>query len=50
MADEKHITFLNKGVDFWNEWRANNPYVEIDLTNIQLVNIDLQGAKSLLRT
>lgn len=32
MGDSEHTKVLNRGVDYWNKWREDNPYVEPDLS------------------
>ncbi len=49
MADNEHLTILNKGVKTWNCWRQNNPNVRpnlegLDISNINLRDADLSGA------
>lgn len=34
---------LNEGVIFWNNWRKENPTAIPDLSNLQLINMDLSG-------
>ena len=33
MAKEEQLSILNQGVDVWNQWRSENVYLEIDLSN-----------------
>jgi hypothetical protein len=44
MANQEQLKILWKGFDAWNKWRAENPDVEIDLTNADLKGADLKGA------
>jgi hypothetical protein len=31
MANPKHLKKLNEGVEAWNLWREQNPYINTDL-------------------
>jgi uncharacterized protein YjbI with pentapeptide repeats len=49
MAREEQVEILKQGVTVWNKWRANNPYPqtdlrEIDLSKANLTGINLSGA------
>ena len=49
MADQSHLDTLQRGVEAWNSWRAQNPTAspslsEVDLTHSALVKTDLKGA------
>jgi uncharacterized protein YjbI with pentapeptide repeats len=44
MASEEQLSILKQGVDVWNEWRAQNPYIDIDLGRADLKRADLGGA------
>ncbi|MBW4455293.1 MAG: pentapeptide repeat-containing protein [Nostoc indistinguendum CM1-VF10] len=44
MVNEEHYTRLNKGVQSWNEWRANNLNIILDLTEANLKEANLTGA------
>jgi len=45
MANEEQLSILIQGVDVWNEWRKQNPSIEIDLRNIDFKKpVDLHGA------
>jgi len=54
MANEEQLAILEQGVDAWNQWRAENPGIRIDLKgakirhkqldNINLAKADLQQA------
>ena len=44
MADPTHLWILGKGVDFWNDWRKNNPEIVPDLSSANLTTYDLVGA------
>jgi len=37
MANEEQLEIFQRGVDEWNEWRENNPDIEVDLSNIRLI-------------
>ncbi|MEH2468541.1 pentapeptide repeat-containing protein [Nostoc sp.] len=32
MANEEHLAILNQGVEVWNDWRKENPYIIPDLS------------------
>ncbi len=44
MANPEHLEILNQGVDAWNEWRLANMGVLPDLSNANLIDVDLSGA------
>ena len=44
MASEEHLAILNKGVDFWNAWRLENPKVTPDLSEADLFGANLNKA------
>ncbi|MGB3515027.1 MAG: pentapeptide repeat-containing protein [Elainellaceae cyanobacterium] len=44
MANEKHIEILKSGVEAWNNWRARNPEIVPDLTEIDLSEQDFSKA------
>jgi uncharacterized protein YjbI with pentapeptide repeats len=48
MANGKQLAILNKGVDEWNKWRAENPLAEIDLTRaaLYLNDFDIEWSSS----
>jgi uncharacterized protein YjbI with pentapeptide repeats len=41
MANQAHLARLKEGVGSWNEWRQNNPGVEIDLSGADLGGADV---------
>jgi uncharacterized protein YjbI with pentapeptide repeats len=43
MANPEHEAILRQGVEVWNQWRAQNPDVQIDLTDSFLIYADLAG-------
>ncbi|MBX7108646.1 MAG: pentapeptide repeat-containing protein [Chitinophagales bacterium] len=43
MANKEHIAAINKGVEYWNNWRNENP-VSIDLRAADLSKLNLNGA------
>jgi uncharacterized protein YjbI with pentapeptide repeats len=50
MANEEQLSILKQGVEVWNKWRDENPYIEIDLrqANLQKDEFnqgDFQGAQ-----
>ena len=44
MANEEQLSILKQGVDVWNRWRKQNPFVNIDLSKANLVRMDLNYA------
>ncbi len=44
MANPKHLKILREGMRAWNEWRAENPEVRVDLADADLRDTDLRGA------
>jgi uncharacterized protein YjbI with pentapeptide repeats len=44
MADKKHLEILEQGVETWNKWREENPYVRPDLSKANLEGAMLSGA------
>jgi hypothetical protein len=52
MANEEQLELLKSGVETWNQWREENPDVEIDLSKADLNGADLHEAnlsKAILR-
>jgi len=45
MADPEHLSKLKEGVKAWNTWRKENPKIEPDLQEADLVEAQLQGAR-----
>ncbi|HAA74991.1 TPA: hypothetical protein DCE37_07735 [Candidatus Latescibacteria bacterium] len=43
MAVAKHLEYLNRGTEFWNEWRTENPRIRPVLTGVSLTNRDFSG-------
>jgi uncharacterized protein YjbI with pentapeptide repeats len=43
MANEEQLAILRQGVEVWNSWRRNNPYVTIDLQQAYLRRQNLSG-------
>jgi uncharacterized protein YjbI with pentapeptide repeats len=41
MVDKKHLEILMQGVEVWNEWRDNNPYIDPDLSYAELKGANL---------
>ena len=44
MANPKQLTIIRQGTDIWNEWRKQNPNIEINLSYINLTKTDLTRA------
>lgn len=44
MANEEQLERLKQGVDAWNEWRRDNPTVEVNLSNANLIRAELWRA------
>ena len=48
MANQEHLEILKQGVDVWNQWRENNPWIipdlwGVDLSDAQIQKINFQG-------
>lgn len=43
MADLKHIELVKQNYEEWNEWRRNNPEVQLDFSRAELRETDLNG-------
>ena len=43
MAKKEHLEFLEKGVEVWNDWRKENPYLKPDLSGTELFGYELAG-------
>ncbi len=41
MANRKHLARLQRSVEEWNQWREENPGVQIDLSEANLDGADL---------
>lgn len=44
MPDQQHLYLLKQNLNIWNEWRRNNPEIEINLIEADLSEINLSGA------
>ena len=44
MANQEQLEILKQGVEVWNEWRKDNPDVEIDLVGAYLKGLYLSKA------
>jgi uncharacterized protein YjbI with pentapeptide repeats len=44
MAEAKYLEVLDSGVTEWNRWRANEPNLTPDLSNVDFRNRNLRGA------
>ena len=44
MPKKEHLKNLERGVDFWNSWRSDNPEVKPDFTEAHLTGANLPGA------
>jgi hypothetical protein len=44
MADEEQLYILQQGVDAWNEWREEHPYVKVELSGALLNRMHLNDA------
>ena len=44
MANEEHLARLKQGVEAWNQWRAVNPDIQVDLREADLFGADLRRA------
>lgn len=43
MAKKQHLEHLDRGVDYWNQWRESNPKVRPNLVAAELTGRDFQG-------
>jgi uncharacterized protein YjbI with pentapeptide repeats len=48
MANQEQLEILKQGADAWNQWREQNPKVEINLSGTVLSEIDLSGVNFML--
>ncbi len=44
MADRQHLYLLKQNLNIWNEWRKNNPEIEVNLIEADLSEMNLRGA------
>ncbi|HME57828.1 MAG TPA: toll/interleukin-1 receptor domain-containing protein [Terracidiphilus sp.] len=44
MANQEHLAILKKGVEVWNQWRIQNPYIRLDIFGSDLAGVNLSGA------
>lgn len=44
MANEEQLSILRQGVEVWNKWRVDNPGIEIDFRESNLVEVNLSKA------
>ncbi len=44
MANQNLLKLLRDGVSAWNDWRANNPFVSLDLSEADFQRAMLKGA------
>lgn len=44
MANKEHLSILKQGIAVWNEWKVQNPKVQVDLSNTNLSSADLSDA------
>jgi len=49
MANEEQRSILKQDVEVWNEWRADNPRVEIDLSGANVSSVNLREAQRAFR-
>jgi len=52
MPNQKHLRILRQGVEVWNKWREENPYIKPDLEMADLRRMDLFGVnfRGIVRT
>jgi uncharacterized protein YjbI with pentapeptide repeats len=43
MANVDHLVAFQKGIEFWNTWRKNNPDINPNLSGITLENLNLDN-------
>ncbi|MEX0268594.1 pentapeptide repeat-containing protein [Leptolyngbyaceae cyanobacterium UHCC 1019] len=41
MADKEQLERLKQGVEAWNQWRSDNPSIEVNLSNANLIGAEL---------
>lgn len=44
MADQQHLYLLKQDLSAWNEWRKNNPEIDVNLIDADLSESNLNGA------
>ena len=44
MANQEQLALLEQGAEAWNQWRTDNPTVNVDLSGADLSGADLSGA------
>ena len=44
MANQQQLDILRQGEEVWNQWRLNNPDVQIDLSGADLTNASFRDA------
>ena len=44
MADSEQVALLQQGVDIWNAWKAEKPFIRLDLLGANLSGANLGGA------
>ena len=44
MANPEHLVILERGVQFWNSWRSENPNTLPDFSGADLSQVSLRGA------
>ncbi|MDZ8136436.1 MAG: hypothetical protein RM049_14185, partial [Nostoc sp. DedQUE04] len=50
MANKIHLNKLAEGVTAWNDWRATNPNIDVDLSGVYLVyEISIRNQKKAWR-
>jgi len=49
MANPEHLAILKEGVEVWNRWRKEKPLADVDLSEANLVGLDLTGADFSIR-
>ena len=43
MANPEHLAILEQGVEVWNQWRKDYPYVQPELSEVDIRKVDLSG-------
>lgn len=44
MANPEHLANIMEGLDAWNDWRNQNPHIEVDLNGVDLSEAELNEA------
>src|SRR2546422_2733524 len=45
MADQQQLDLLHQGVEAWNTWKDQHPFIHLDLIGADLIGAELSRAK-----